>query len=382
MSLDHGNEAMTDFVNKLVSRITSNEYALRVIEALGRARLVRGNEGFRGVVKLNCGNNTCEFHSQDCPGYVLASIYVLSIFRNLLRISAKSKPIHVLSEEAYGVILERLAYTAPQGLYENLIHAPDIDTPENRFLKFILNSAMKCRVEAPKWLINEVNWALKLTWLSKVTDVDRIDLRELMMRKPHLNPPYDVLLEIGGTIGYGELGVEHVYRLLEIYVLGLIIKSTAQSTGTNTNIDITTLTSGGLSMNLGDNEIYYQASLTEICGLRDYECWIPDIVLINRRNKTAIVIEVKATAYMDYLRDGALQALNYARQLRECLSNINTKPLLTYYGTDQKSINQLTKCLREELKLINLKIDKVDEDEIRNTISTVPTSITPKPPTP
>ena len=371
MSLSHGNEAMTDFVNRLVSRITSNEYALRVIEALGRARLVKGGEGFRGVVRLSCNDNTCSFNSQDCPGYVLASVYVLGIFRNLLRISARSRPIHVLSEEAYGIVPDRLAYTIPFGVYENLIYVPDIDTPENRFLKFILNSAMKCGTsyEIPKWLINEVNWALKLTWLSKVADVDKIDLRELIMRKPHLNPPYDILLEIGGTIEYGELGMEHVYRLLEIYVLGLIIRAIAQSTGTNTNIDITTLPSGGLSMNLGDNEIYYQASLTEICGSRDYECWIPDIVLINRRDKTAIVIEVKTTAYMDYLRDGTLQVLNYARQLRECLRNINTKPLLTYYGTDQKGINQLTKCLREELKLINLKIDKVDEDEICNAIT-------------
>ena len=368
MSLSHSNEAMMDFVNRLVSRIVNNEYALRVIEALGRARLVKGGEGFRGVVRLSCNDNTCSFNSQYCPGYVLASIYVLGIFRNLLRISARSRPIHVLSEEAYGIVPDRLAYTIPFGVYENLIYVPDIDTPENRFLKFILNSAMKCGEWAPKWLINEINWALKLTWLSKVTDVNKIDLRELITRKPHLNPPYDVLLEIGGTTGYGELGVEHVYRLLEIYVLGLIIRSMAQSTGANTNI--TTLPSGGLSMNLGDNEIYYQASLTEICGSRDYECWIPDIVLINRRNKTAIVIEVKATAYMDYLRDGALQVLNYAGQLRECLSNINTKPLLTYYGTDQKGINQLTKCLREELKLINLKIDKDDENEIRNAITT------------
>lgn len=289
-------------VNKLLSAIVRSSTALRVIEALGRVKLVRGGggEGYRSVVRLSCESNYCKFVESDCPAYTLASVYVLGLFRDLFRISANLRPMYLLSAEAHGVILDRLAYTIPYGVYENLMYIPpNIDTPENRFMKFILNSVVRCGergIRVPRWLINEVNWALRFTWLSKVTDVEEVDLRELIARKPHLNPPYDVLLELGGVLRRETAGVEYIYRLLEIYVLGIIV----DSLGEGYDIEMS-IRGGGLEINLSNGvKVYYQVGLGELCELKEYECWVPDIVVI--KDNLIFVVEIKATGYVDYLK--------------------------------------------------------------------------------
>ena len=365
---------------KLVNRIVTNDYALRALEAIGKAKLVSGGEGFRGAIRLRCTNNICKFDEDSCSGYVLASVYALGMFKSLLKISARSRPVYTLSDEAYAVVPDRLVYTVPYNYYENLVYVPDVDTPENRLLKFILSSAMKCRTRhnLPKWLINEIAWALKLTWLSKVTEVDRINLAELIMRRPHMSSPYNALLEMGGAVRVEALGIEYVHKLFEIYTLGLVIKAIAkaavQLAGTDVVIDA--LPDGGLKTSLGNYEVYYQASLAEVCGPEDYKCWVPDIVLINKRDKLAVVVEVKATSYADYLRDGVLQALNYANRLKECLGNTSVRPSVIYYGiVDQSISSQLTRCLKgEDVKLVSLDINEDDENKMDGLVSTLSTS--------
>ena len=365
---------------ELVNKIVTNDYALRALEAIGKAKLVSGSEGFRGAIRLRCTNNICKFDEDSCSGYVLASVYALGMFKSLLKISARSRPVYTLSDEAYAVVPDRLIYTVPYNYYENLIYVPNVDTPENRFLKFILSSAMKCgtRLNLPKWLINEIAWALKLTWLSKVTEVDRINLAELITRRPHMSSPYNALLEMGGAVRVEALGIEYVHKLFEIYTLGLVIKAIAkaavQLAGTDVVIDA--LPDGGLKTSLGNYEVYYQASLAEVCGPEDDKCWVPDIVLINKRGKSAVVIEVKATSYADYLRDGVLQALNYANRLKECLGNTDVRPSVVYYKIINRSISsQLTRCLKgEDVKLVSLDINEDDENKIGSLVSTLSSS--------
>ena len=49
--------------------------------------------------------------------------------------------------------------------------------------------------------------------------------------------------------------------------------------------------------------------------------------------------------------------------------DISARPILTYYRTNQRDINQPARCLGEELKLINLRIDEGDEDKIRKMVA-------------
>ena len=356
---------------ELVKRIATNSYALRAVEAVGKARLVSGGEGFRGAIRLRCTNSICKFDEDSCSGYVLASVYALGMLKSLLSISARSRPTYMLSDEAYAVVPDRLVYTVPYNYYENLIYVPDVDTPENRFLKFILSSAMKCeaRYNLPKWLINEIDQALKLTWLSNVADVDRINLAELIARRPHMSSPYDALLEIGGVVRVEEIGIERVYKLFEIYTLGLIIEAVVKAVAQTEEADIVfdTLPDGGLKTSLGNYEVYYQANLAEICELEDDKCWVPDIVVINERNKAAAVVEVKATRDEDYIRDGVLQVLNYAGRLKGCHGGVDARASVVYYGgvISRSTLSRLAECLRgKEVELVGLDITKNDEDRI------------------
>lgn len=358
-------------VDKLVKAIAGSSTALRVIEALGRVDLIKGGGGYRGVIRLSCEGNYCKLVKDSCPAYTLASAYVLGLFRGLLKISANLRPTYLLGAEAHGVILDRLAYTVPHGVYENLVYTHNVDTPENRFIKFLLKSVVRCSewgFRVPPWLINEVNWALRLTWLSRVTDVDVVDLRELTARKPHLSPPYDALLELGGALRRETVGVEYVYRLLEIYVLGIIADSLAEGGEAELNI-----MGNGLEVSLSSGvKVYYQVSLGGLCGLKEYECWVPDVMVI--RDGSVFVIEVKATGYVDYLKDGALQVLNYAGKLQKCPNYINVRPILAYYGVNEEDADRaLSTCFGDRVDAIGLKLDS-HEFKLREVFRSVTSS--------
>ena len=345
----------SEFLKPLVSYLSEDELALRVINELGVVGLVSGFRGFRGVLSFSCRDDICRFEEGYCPYYVLAGAYAMGVFRDLLMISARASSRRVVSSEAFGVILDDLPYLVPYGLYDNVVYVPSADTPENRLLKFILESARRC-IKSSKcgslttgWLGSELDFVLSNTWISTVSldRYDEFDLSELRFRYPYLHSPYDVLLNLVGYGALGEYGIDYLYRLFEVYVLSLIVNGIKHRLGDNAMIDHNDASL--LTIRLGNVDVHYQMDVDKKCAGSGFRCRVADIV-VEVNGEVRCIVEVKLSGYPEYIRDGARQVMDY---VRSCGGK--PRPVLVYYGS--QLYREYGECYGD-VELVQLSMNK------------------------
>lgn len=315
--------AARGWADALAEAVASSDVALQALSLLGLSELESG-PGFRGALSFACRGGVCRFDQKLCPHFLLAGAYVLGIFKRLITLTAVSRPTRRVGVEAFGIVWDRALWLLPYGLYENVVYSAELNAPENRLLKFVLDAAERCC--RGQRLCGELRTALHHTWLAAVRlERDEVTIGEAVARLPHLRPEYRHLFKLVGTADVGATGVVYLYRLAEIYVFALV----AEAVGA---MDVEIVRLGKLKASGGSLSVHYQLDLSK-CGERQ-ACNIADVAVIKeqeegeRREVITHIIEVKASDHPDYIKEGIRQVGYYA-------TICDARPVLTYIASSQ-----------------------------------------------
>ncbi|AET32824.1 hypothetical protein [Pyrobaculum ferrireducens] len=294
--------AARGWADTLAEAVASSDVALQALSLLGLSELESG-PGFRGALSFACRGGVCRFYPELCPHFLLTGAYVLGIFKRLITLTAVSRPTRRVGAEAFGIVWDRALWLLPYGLYENVVYSAELNAPENRLLKFLLNAAERCC--RGQRLCGELRTALHHTWLAAVRlERDEVTIGEAVARLPHLRPEYRHLFKLVGTADVGAIGVEYLYRLAEIYVFALVAEAVGAMDVEVERLSKLKASGGGLS-------VHYQLDLSR-CG-KSPACDFADVAVSNEKGAITHIIEVKASDYPDYIKEGARQASYYAK---------------------------------------------------------------------